>query len=321
MSSDIPASPPSPAADSVYRDADARRVVREWCADRLGRWPVPHRTLVHPTGAGDAHVLVAGEAGEAAGRADRPAVLLVPGTNFSAAACLPLIEALAARGPVYVPDLPGQPGLSAPGRPRRDRTAWYGRWLAEVLDGVVARPAVMVGHSLGGAAVLACDSPHMVGRVALSPAGLVRLRVTGRVLGATLPWLLRPDEARSAALLRVMSGPGAEPSAESAEWMTLVARNCRSTLAPPPLPRPVVARCRRVPAAVAVGEHDVFLPPRRLVPAAGRLLGVRARVLPGAGHLLPEERPEELAALVDEVVAQAVEAGGAARRRGAPGGG
>ncbi|MEE1939866.1 alpha/beta fold hydrolase [Streptomyces sp. TRM 70361] len=315
MTSETPASPPSSVTASVYRDDAARRAVREWCADRLGRWPAPHRTLVRSTGAGDTHVLVAGAE---AGRADRPAVVLVPGTNFGAAACLPLAAALAARGPVYVPDLPGQPGLSAPGRPRRNRTAWYGRWLAEVLDGAVGRPAVAVGHSLGGAAVLACDSPHLVGRVALSPAGLVRLRVTGRVLGATLPWLLRPDEARSAALLRVMSGPGAEPSAELAEWMTLVARNCRSTLAPPPLPRPVAARCRRVPAAVAVGEHDVFLPPRRLVPAAGRLLGVRARVLPGAGHLLPEERPEELAALVDEVVAEAVDA---ARRRGTADGG
>ncbi|WP_176710075.1 alpha/beta fold hydrolase [Streptomyces sp. Wb2n-11] len=113
-----------------------------------------------------------------------------------------------------------------------------------MLNEISPGPTVVVGHSLGGAIALACDVPQLTGRVLVSPAGLTRLRVTGRVLAATLPWLARPTEARSATLLRQMHGSGRAPSAGLITWMTLLARSCRSSLAPAPLPGGTPARSR-----------------------------------------------------------------------------
>src|SRR5699024_3381651 len=100
-----------------------------------------------------------------------------------------------------------------------------------------------------------------------------------------------------ARLLRVMLAPGHAPRDELVAWMTLVARHTRSSGAPALAMPPG----RSTPTTVVVGEHDVFLPPRRLRPAVRRAVGVELGVVPDAGHLVAEEYPDRLAALVDEV--------------------
>ncbi|MFC8372085.1 alpha/beta fold hydrolase [Streptomyces sp. CB02400] len=247
------------------------------------------------TRVGPTHVVAAGE--DADQRRRTPCVVVVPGTNFNAATSLPLITALAARWPTYAVDVPGQPGLSAPERPGPNRPTLYGRWLEDVLDAVGTGPTVVVGHSLGGAIALACEAPRLSGRLLVSPAGLARLKVTGRVLAATVPWLICPTNTRSATLLRQMHGPGHGPSAGHVEWMTLVARSCHSSLAPFPLPKGTLARSRRVANLVVAGEQDVFLPPSRLTSPASRHLGVAVITVPGAGHLVVEEEPAAMVAL------------------------
>ncbi|WP_066374692.1 alpha/beta fold hydrolase [Herbidospora mongoliensis] len=69
------------------------------------------------------------------------------GTGFNAAVTLPWLRALSARWATTVVDLPGQPGLSDPRRPRRDRLSWYGRVLDEVLAAMNADGVVLVGIS------------------------------------------------------------------------------------------------------------------------------------------------------------------------------
>jgi pimeloyl-ACP methyl ester carboxylesterase len=49
--------------------------------------------------------------------------------------------------------------------------------------------------------------------------------------------------------------------------------------------------CRDV---VAVGAHDWFLPPCRLVPAVRRTMGLDVRVFPGAGHLTTTDHLDEM---------------------------
>ncbi|WP_157841258.1 hypothetical protein [Streptomyces sp. NTK 937] len=58
----------------------------------------------------------------------------------------------------------------------------------------------------------------------------------------------------------------------------------------PPTP---LRRC-----AVA-GEHDTFLPPRRLGPAVREAFGIDLDVVPRGGHLLVDEAPAYVAALID----------------------
>ncbi|MEU8990836.1 alpha/beta hydrolase [Streptomyces sp. NPDC048558] len=212
--------------------------------------------------------------------------MLVPGTNTNGTTCRHIAQALAARWPTVVLDVPGQPGLSADVRPSRGRSAWYGQWLTEALEQAVRGPALVVGHSLGGAIVLASESPWIAGRVLLSSAGLVRLLVPPAVVAAAVPWLARPTVPRAARVLRHMVAPGGRVPAELAEWMTLVARCCHSSLAPPPLAPALLADRRSAPCLVATGRHDVFLPPRRVGPAVHRHLGTTTHVLDSSGHLL-----------------------------------
>ncbi|MER7697153.1 MULTISPECIES: alpha/beta hydrolase [unclassified Streptomyces] len=281
---------------SVYRSEKARRAVRSWCVDRIADRGAAHVRHEVVTSAGSTSVLTSGpEPGDG-----EPSVVLLPGTNMNAALCLPLVELLAREGRVTVLDLPGQPGLSAGGRPRAGRMSWYGEWLGEALALAVPGPAVVVGHSLGGAVALACDSPRIAGRVLLSSAGITRLRVSAPLMAATLPWLLRPTVARSTALLRRMAAPGqGNIPGHLGPWMELVARCCRTSLAPPPLPAELLDQRRSVPTLVATGRFDPFLPPHVLDPAARRRLGAEFRVIEGAGHLLPDEAPAEVSAVVE----------------------
>ncbi|MFH9499617.1 alpha/beta fold hydrolase [Streptomyces globisporus] len=282
---------------SVYKNDNAQREVRAWCVGQIADWGIAHvrREVVTPTGV--TGVVTTGPEP----REGEPSVVLLPGTNMNAALCLPLVEVMARNRRVVILDLPGQPGLSTGRRPDVRRMAWYGNWLTEALTQTVPGPVVAVGHSLGGAVALASNAPRIVGRVVLAGAGLTRLRVPVRLLAATVPCLLLPSAARSARLLRRMAAPGrGDPPGDLSAWMHLVARHCRTSLAPLPLPSSLLNQRRTVPTLVVAGRSDPFLPPRTLGPAARRRLGAEFRVIEGAGHLLLDEAPVEVSALVEE---------------------
>ena len=114
--------------------------------------------------------------------------------------------------------------------------------------------------------------------------------------------LLRPTPARSARLLAEMHARGRAPSREHVEWMTLVARHARTSLAPPPLPPGVLDRWRDTPRAVLCGAQDCFLQVPPLAGAVRTKLGVDRDGVEGAGHLTPEDQPGRIAEAVCALV-------------------
>lgn len=271
----------------LYRSPDGERRVRDWCARRLDSWDVPHDRVTVETSLGDTHLVTAG--------AGDTVCVFLPGTNFNAATTLGFLEALARRCTVVAADLPGQPGLSSSTRPRPEAEG-YGAWVGEVLDVVRERHRptrlVVVAHSRGAAVALA--GPTSVDALALvAPAGLVGVRMSRSILRTALPWMVRPTDPRSASLLRLMSGSTA-PDPALVAWMTLAARDTRSTGAPGPLPGHVLDRWRDRPVTVLVGEHDCFFPVERLRGPAESRLGAAVDVLDGLGHLAVEEAPERV---------------------------
>ncbi|MEU3772470.1 alpha/beta hydrolase [Streptomyces sp. NPDC032472] len=275
--------------NSIYRSTTGRELVRRWCFEQLDAWLVPHeRTTVHANGA-QTHVVRAGDGATT--------VVFVPGTNFNAAVSLPLATSLVAGGHrVLLVDVPGQPGLSSgEPAPSGGRLSWYGEWLSEVIEKTTSEPVVVMGHSFGAAVALSADSPRISRLVLVSPGGLTGLRLTPAVLAASAAWFLRPAPTNSARLLRAMLAPGHQPREDLVTWMTLVARHSRSSGAP----GTAVLPARPVPRVVVTGEHDVFLPPRRLLTAVRGKLGAELGVISDAGHLVVEERPHYLATLLD----------------------
>lgn len=222
-------------------------------------------------------------------------VLFLAGDRFSTAAYLPLLTALTWRYRLVAADIPGQPGLSSgEAGTAGGRLTWYASWVEQVIEKVTAGPVVVFGHSFGGAVALAADHPRIRGKVAVSPGGLCRLRLTPRVLLAFLAWSVRPHTASSLRLLHLLSAPGRTPRAELVEWMTLVTRHARPVSSGDAVP----AAVRTVPVVIASGDHDVFLPPRRLRPAARQRMDIDVDIVAAAGHLVTEEHPDQLAALV-----------------------
>ncbi|WP_326951285.1 alpha/beta hydrolase [Amycolatopsis sp. NBC_01307] len=278
---------------TVYKNPSGERAVRQWCSQALVRADFPLTTTIVTTSAGRVALTAAGSGA--------PRVVLVPGTGFNASAALPWLRALSGHWTTTVVDLPGQPGLSDPYRPRGARLSWYGRVLDEILAVMDVDGAVLVGNSLGAAVVLAAGSPRIAARALVSPAGFIRLGVDPALALASARWLLRPTAGNTRRMLRLFVGPGEEPPRTEVEWMALMAACCRTTLAPPPLPAELLARRAELPCVVGVGEHDRFLPPRRLAPAVRRTMGLDLRVFPGAGHLTTPAHLDRVVALVAEV--------------------
>lgn len=278
---------------SAYRNPRSQRAVRQWCSEALARADFPLTTATVATSAGQVHLTSAGTGS--------PQVILVPGTGFNAAVTLPWLRALSARWATTVVDLPGQPGLSDPRRPRQARLEWCGRVLDEVLAAMEVDGVVLVGNSLGAAVALAAGSPRIAARALVSPAGFIRLTVDPRLALASAIWLLRPTSEHTRRMLRLFVAPGEEPPETEVEWMALMASCCRTTLAPPPLPAELLARRADRPCVVGVGEHDRFLPPRRLAPAVRRTMDLDLRVLPGMGHLTTPGHLDDVVSLVAEV--------------------
>ncbi len=227
---------------------------------------------------------------------------MVPGTASNAAVALPWLQALSVHWATTVVDLPGQPGLSDPRRPRWARLAWYGRALDEILAAMDADGVVLVGNSLGAAVALAADSPRITARALVSPAGFIRLSVDPKLALASAVWLLRPTAEHTRRMLRLFVAPGADPPETEVEWMALMATCCRTTLAPPPLSAELLARRAERPCVVGVGEHDRFLPPHRLAPAVRQTMNLDVRIFSGVGHLTTPAHLDEVVSLVAEAV-------------------
>jgi pimeloyl-ACP methyl ester carboxylesterase len=111
---------------------------------------------------------------------------------------------------------------------RRHYRFRYGPWLRELVHALALEHPIVAAHALSGrAALLAARSDQSIGGLVLvNPAGLIRLRVRPLVIAATVRWLIRRDEASSAALLLQMAGRDAQLPAELSVWLALVGVMC-----------------------------------------------------------------------------------------------
>lgn len=278
----------------IYRSEAGAREVRAWCEERLASWPELRALPELDSQLGPTRAF-------SAPGGDRTPVVVLSGTNFNSATCVDTARVLARDRPVILVDLPGQPGLSCGVRPRAARAHAYGSWLNEILPLVTGRPAILLGHSLGAAVVLAAKPSDLARCVALvGPAGLTSAAMTPELMRVSLPWMVNPRDDKSTRLLNHMSGPAhrTEGVHPFAPWMTLVGRNCRTSLAPGPLPMECLRPWEDTPVLVATGSDDAFYSPARLHGPARRLLNTDVEVMEGAGHLSLLEQPEGVAELL-----------------------
>jgi len=219
---------------------------------------------------------------------------------------LPFYDALAARYDVLVPH---HPGYSKSQRPEWMRNV---RDIAVIYRGLLARlevrDAALVGLGFGGwiAAEMASMAPAdlsrlvLVGAMGIKPpqGDILDLAVTGYI-----------DYARAGfhdqkAFDRVY---GAEPSVDQLE-MWDICREMSFRIAWKPYmysqTLPHLLGAVRVPALVVWGDDDKIVPQSAAARYAKALPNAKLEIVKAAGHCVDMEKPEALAKLVTQFIAQ-----------------
>src|SRR6201994_3502173 len=231
-----------------------------------------------------------------------PAVVLLHGAGFDHSTWALHSRWFAHHGyAVLAPDLPGH-GRSS-GKPLPTIAA-MADWTAQLLDAAGARQAKLVGHSMGSLIALETAARH--------PDKVSGLSLIGTAAAMTVgPDLLKAAEANDIAAIDMVSiwglGFKAELGGSLAPglWMPQGARRVLERTAPGVLHRDLAA-CNayqnaltaaaqvKVPATVIVGERDMMTPAKAGKALAAAIPGARTIVLPGAGHMMMVEQPDEL---------------------------
>jgi pimeloyl-ACP methyl ester carboxylesterase len=204
---------------------------------------------------------------------------------------------------VLAPDLPGH-GRSS-GAPL-STIADMADWIAALLDAAGAAKAKLVGHSMGSLIALETAARYPAKVSALSLIGTAAIMTVG-------PDLLKAAEANDQAAIDMVSiwglGFQAELGGSLAPglWMHTGAQRVLEKCRPGVLfndlfacnaYRGALAAAARiaVPVTLILGERDMMTPVKAGKALAAALPSSRTVVLPGAGHMMMAERPDELLA-------------------------
>lgn len=195
-------------------------------------------------------------------------------------------------------DLPGHDRSAPPGR---SDTLAYAEAVIALLDTLGIRQAVYVGHSMGGAIALQI-ALHMPDRT----AGLVLIGAGSRLpVDPTLPQRILDEPDRTIDWIVEWSwGPDA-----SDDQRALSRERLRNT--PPAILRGDYVACQdfdvrdrldriAVPALVITGAGDAMVKPKFGVTLAEGIPNATLITIPGAGHMVPLEQPDVVAAAVKQ---------------------
>jgi len=247
-------------------------------------------------------------------------VVLVHGFASSVYTWKDVLPALAARHDVVAIDLPGFGGSSIP---RPLQSASYPGVVLAVMDHLGLDRATLVGNSLGGsvAVAVAAEHPERVDRLVLidsagfnfgsgdrpwmlrllaAPgmgAAAERLPVRRRLVAAGLRQVFFHDELVTAERIDEYTAPMLRPGAARAA----------AELLGNPVPRDFAAVVAgvRAPTLVVWGREDTWIPVAHAARFADAIPGAASIILEDCGHTPQEEKPAEVAALLQRFLGPA----------------
>jgi pimeloyl-ACP methyl ester carboxylesterase len=245
-----------------------------------------------------------------------PPLVLLHGIGSAAASFRCQLETLSARFRVVAWDVPGY-GASTPLAIEHPGATDYSRALDAWLAALGIDRCHLVGQSLGTliAARFAAEQPRRVlsltlasvarGHGRLPPPDRQRLlaqrlddltQLGPRGMAARRgPRLLGPEatEAMRRTVIEIMARISAEGYAQAAQMLSTEDITVDLARLPPGLPIQII-----------VGEADVITPPAGNLEIAAAFPAASVHVVPGAGHALYLEKPEEFNRLVSDFAAK-----------------
>lgn len=240
---------------------------------------------------GDLFVMRRGQSG--------PPLICIHGAGGSSRHWGLLLEPLATVAQVYAVDLPGHGRSPAAGGPIT--IANYAQAISALHTALGLPPAIVLGHSMGGAIALqlAVDAPQMVAGL-----GLVGSAARLRVAPALLAGLAGDAAARHEAitmLVHWLFSPAADPALAAEAAAEYAALDPAILLADLQAcdgfdlrPQLAAIRC---PALVVTGADDKLTPPKLGAELAAGL-GVEHHLLANVGHMPMLETPSQLSQLL-----------------------
>jgi pimeloyl-ACP methyl ester carboxylesterase len=233
---------------------------------------------------------------------DGPPIVLLTGAGYNAAAWYPQVAALAARGPVYGIDMPGDPNPSSARIPITPADT-CAAWLDELLDQLSDRPAHLVGASYGGWVAMnqALRKPERVASITLlDPAGLTELdarfwfwlSISGLATLAPMPLRRR--------LARWMGNP----TMMERELITLMWAGIRGYRMEPKFPKILTEdelAAIGVPVLMTTGARSALITPEQARDRASHIPGAQLAVVAGShgGFDRIDELNDRIAAFIE----------------------
>lgn len=278
---------------AIYKTPEGEQAVRDAYLAVLANWPTPSEQLRIPTRQGETLVLVSGPK-------DAPPLVVFHGAHANTARWMREAATWSQAFRVYLVDVIGDAGLSAPSRPPLAGED-HALWLDDVMAGLGLDKVALVGESLGGwlAIDYATRRPERVTRLALlCPAGVGSQK---NLLLKALPLLLLGAWGAHKLTELVLGPPSPNPSPlqnQVGDLMNLIFQHGHRRILKIPVFGDQALRRLAMPVLAMVGGKDVLLDSagtrRRLAANAPH---AQVLYLPEGRHLLPDQTDTILAFL------------------------
>lgn len=270
----------------IYKTPEGEHAIKSAYRQMLAHWPVPAEQHTIPTGQGDTFVVTCGPAGA-------PPLVLLHGSGANTVMWAGPVATWAEHFRIHAIDMIGEPGLSAPSRPPLGSNA-YAAWLDDVFDSLdLAHPAI-AGTSLGGWLALdyAIRRPGRVTRLALmAPSGIGRQKWGVLITAILLRLFGRRGQMitmRRALGIPITSATASPQATALGTFALLIHRHFRPRLDRLPLFSTQALAALDMPMLTIVGGRDAMLDSHQTKQRLEQA-GKTVRLLPQAGHLLPNQ--------------------------------
>jgi pimeloyl-ACP methyl ester carboxylesterase len=273
-------------AASLYKTEAGRQQIMAFYDAALNRWPVPQETRYVETPHGSTFVITCG-------KADAPPLVLLHGAGANSATWLADVEAYSQHFRVYLVDLIGEAGKSAPNRPSWEGAA-FAEWLEAVMNQLGLEQAILVGISQGAWTALkfATQHPQRVTKlVLLTPGGVVPDKVSFLLRAILFSLLGRWGSKR---LLRMVFGKVTLDKETEAIFL-LVFEQFKARIGTLPIFTDEELRRLTMPTLLIMGDEDALRDANKI---STRLRGLLPRletvILPELGHVLINMTPHTI---------------------------
>ena len=258
---------------------------------RLAKWPVEYEEMMIPTRYGLTHVVVSGAQ-------EAPALVLIHAMGIGSTMWLPNIASLSENHRVYAVDTIGDlnKSLLTSDEYFPKKGADYSLWLTDLFDALGVDQAGIIGASMGGWIAMnhALYAPERVSKVALlGPMG-IRSNVVN-VSTRLTSILLNPSEKNKHSLISWALGENPIVQKDYAEYM-YYAVECPGKMGfPSNLPGEDLKKLKAPVLLFLGGEDRPIGKPEPVAKKAKKYLSaIEVVILPGVGHLINIEAPEEV---------------------------